>query len=327
MRILVTGGTGFTGKALVRRLHEDGHEVIALDYKEGVKTNEIRQWGAKVIIGSVTDRAVVEEAMQGVDVVHHLAAAFRELDVPSTYYHEVNIGGARIVLDAAVAAGVRRIIYCSTCGVHGNVQNPPANEDAPIAAADYYQQTKYEAEPLVHEYQQQGLKTVIVRPAAIYGPGDPERFGMIFRRVAKGSFPIFGSGKAFYHPLYIDNFVDALERVTHDGVGDGRTYLIADQEYVTIEDLVRRVAIAMDRKVRTPRLPFWPLWLAGHAFEKACKPLRVTPPIFPRRVDWYRQNRAFDISRAKNEIGYDPRVGLDEGLKATARWYKSEGYL
>ena len=99
------------------------------------------------------------------------------------------------------------------------------------------------------------------------------------------SFPIFGSGKAFYHPLYIDNFVDALERVTHEGVGDGRTYLIADEEYVTIENLVGRVASAMDRPVRTPHLPFWPLWLAGHAFEKACKPLRIAPPIFPRRVN------------------------------------------
>ncbi|MEK9784466.1 MAG: NAD(P)-dependent oxidoreductase [Gammaproteobacteria bacterium] len=327
MRILVTGGTGFTGKALVKRLHDDGHDVVALDYKEGVKTDEIRAWGVRVVIGTVTDRAVVEDAIKGVDVVHHLAAAFRELDVPNSYYDDVNVGGTRNVLEAAVAAGVKRFIYCSTCGVHGNVKNPPANEDAPIAAADYYQQTKYQAEPLVLQYGSRGLKTVILRPAAIYGPGDPERFGMIFRRVAKGSFPIFGSGRAFYHPLYIDNFVDALERVTHDGVGDGRTYLIADREYVTTEDLVKRVAAAMGRSVRTPHFPFWPLWLAGHFFEKTCKPLRITPPIFPRRVDWYRQNRAFDISRALDEIGYNPSVGLDEGLRATAKWYEKEGYL
>ena len=170
MRILVTGGTGFTGKALVKRLHRDGHEVVALDYKEGIKTQEIRDWGVRVIIGSVTDPAVVKEAMQGVDVVHHLAAAFRELNVPNTYYDEVNVGGARTVLEAAVSAGAKRFIYCSTCGVHGDVQRPPANEDAPIAAADYYQQTKYQAEPLVHEYQNRGLSTVILRPAAIYGP-------------------------------------------------------------------------------------------------------------------------------------------------------------
>ena len=93
MRILVTGGTGFTGKALVRRLLDEGHEVVALDYKEGVKTEELHQWGARVVIGSVTDRDVVDRCMDGVEVVHHLAAAFRELDVPDTYYQEVNVQG------------------------------------------------------------------------------------------------------------------------------------------------------------------------------------------------------------------------------------------
>ncbi|HDL98209.1 MAG TPA: NAD-dependent epimerase/dehydratase family protein, partial [Desulfobacteraceae bacterium] len=103
MKILVTGGTGFTGKALVKRLIEDGHEVVSLDYQEGLKTDEIRSWGAKVIIGSVTDKEVVERSMDGVEIVHHLAAAFRELDVPNSYYEEVNVGGTKNVLAAAHA--------------------------------------------------------------------------------------------------------------------------------------------------------------------------------------------------------------------------------
>jgi len=327
MRVLVTGGTGFTGKALVRRLLDDGHQVVALDYKEGVKTQELRDWGAEVVIGSVTDADVVERCMAGVNVVHHLAAAFRELDVPDTYYDEVNVGGTRTVLEAAKQHGVDKFIYCSTCGVHGNVDNPPADESAPINAADYYQQTKYEAEPVVLEYHAGGLPCVILRPAAIYGPGDPERFYMIFKRVANGSFPMFGGGKTFYHPLYVDSLVDAFVNAQEPGRGDGKVYLIADAEYVTIEQLVRAVGRALDVDVKIRHLPIVPLIIAGHVCEKVCKPFRITPPIFPRRVDWFRQNRAFDISAARADLGYNPQVGLDEGLRRTAEWYKAEGYL
>ena len=99
MKILVTGGTGFTGKALVTRLIDDGHSVVALDYKEGLKTDEIRKLGADVKIGSVVDKSIVEESMKGVEIVFHLAAAFRELDVPNSYYDEVNVGGTRVVLE------------------------------------------------------------------------------------------------------------------------------------------------------------------------------------------------------------------------------------
>ena len=237
------------------------------------------------------------------------------------------MGGTRIMLEESVKAGVKRFIYCSTCGVHGNVDHPPANEDAPIQPADYYQRTKYEAEPLVMEYHKNGLPSVIIRPAAIYGPGDPERFFMIFKRVNKGFFPMFGDGKTLYHPLYIDHLVDAFVLVMEPGRGDGRTYLIADEEYVGIEDLVRRTAKALGVEVKVPHFPVWPVVAAGHICEKICKPFGVTPPIFPRRVDWYRQNRAFDIGRAKAELGYNPTISLDEGLRRTAEWYKAEGYL
>ena len=327
MRVLVTGGTGFTGKALVTRLIKEGHAVVALDYKEGLKTEELKALGANVLIGSVVDPTVVDRAVAGAEVVHHLAAAFRELNVPNSHYREINVGGTKTVLDAAIKHSVRKFIYCSTCGVHGNVERPPADETAPINAADYYQQTKYDAEPIVNEYARRGLKTSIVRPAAIYGPGDPERFFMIFRRVSKGMFPMFGSGKTLYHPLYVENLVDAHLLLMEPGKGDGETYLIADEEYLSIEELVRAIAQVLGVDVKIPHYPIWPVVVAGHMIEKACKPLRIAPPIFPRRVDWYRQNRAFDIGKAKRELNYQPRVGLIEGLNRTADWYKSEGYL
>jgi nucleoside-diphosphate-sugar epimerase len=327
MNVLVTGGTGFTGKALVRRLLDEGHSVTALDYKEGLKTQELRDWGATVVIGSVTDKAVVEQAVQGVDIVQHMAAAFRELDVPESYYDEVNVGGTETVLEAAKQAGVKRFIYTSTCGVHGNVDNPPGGEDAPIQPADYYQHTKYLAEPIVLEANSPEMPCVILRPAAIYGPGDPERFFMIFKRVASGKFPMFGKGKTLYHPLYIDNLVDALMLAMEPGKGDGEAYLIADEEYVEIEDLVKRTGKALGVDVQIPHYPVMPLVIAGHICEKICKPFHVTPPIFPRRVDWYRQNRAFKIDKAKRDLGYVPAVDLDEGLRRTAEWYRAEGYL
>lgn len=327
MKILVTGGTGFTGKALVKRLIDEGHEVVSLDYQEGLKTDEIRSWGAKVVIGTVTDRQVVKKCMEGVEIVQHLAAAFRELDVPNSHYDDVNVGGTKIVLEEAFAVGVKKFIYCSTCGVHGNVDNPPGDETAPIQPADYYQRTKYEAEPLVNEYCKKGMETVILRPAAIYGPGDPERFYMIFKRVNNGTFPMFGSGKTNYHPLYIDNLVDALVLAMEPGKGVGQAYLIADEEYVEIEDLVRRTGKALGVQVKIPHFPVMPLVIIGHICETICKPFKITPPIFPRRVDWYRQNRAFKIDKAKRELGYQPKIGLDEGLKRTGEWYRKEGYL
>ncbi|MDT8420522.1 MAG: NAD(P)-dependent oxidoreductase [Desulfuromonadales bacterium] len=327
MNILVTGGTGFTGAALVLRLLELGHEVVSLDNQPGIFSERLTAAGARVVTGSVTDKQLVSKVTEGVEVVFHLAAAFRKLNVPDSHYFDVNVNGTRWVMEAAEKQGVKKVVYCSTQGVHGNIDNPPGNEKSPIAPADYYQQTKYEGEEVVQEFIAKGMNCTILRPTAIYGPGDPERFFMIFRRVKNGTFPMFGSGATTYHPVYIDNLVDAFVLAMDPEKGKGGTYIIGDEEYVPIKDLVVRVAKAMDVPVKVPHYPILPLVIAGHLCEKICKPFGITPPIFPRRVDWYRQYRGFDISKAKNELGYQPRIGLDEGLKNTAEWYKQEGYL
>lgn len=312
---------------MTRRLSGVGHEVVVLDTKEGICLEELRALGTDIRFGSVTDPDAVNEAMQGVEIAYHLAAAFREIAEPDEHFYDVNVTGTRLVLEAARRHGVRKFIHCSTCGVHGDVRSPPANEDAPIAPSDFYQRTKWLGEREVQNYSERGLDTVIFRPCAIYGPGDPGRFRMLFERVSSGRFPIFGRGSVQYHTLFIDNFVDALMLAMENGRGSGGAYLVADSECLSIGELVQEVARAMQTTVQLVHLPLLPLVVAGHVVEGACKPFGVSPPIFPRRVDWYRQNRAFDISRAMQDLGYRPRVSLQEGLVRTAAWYRERGML
>jgi nucleoside-diphosphate-sugar epimerase len=327
MRVLVTGGTGFTGSHLVRRLLERGHTVRALDHAPGLFHDELKELGAEVWLGSVTDAELVQKAVDGCQVVHHLAAAFRKINLPKSSYWNVNVEGTRIVCEASMQAGVEKLVYCSTQGVHGDVKNPPGDEDSPIVPEDYYQLTKYEGERVVLEYVDRGLDGTILRPTAIYGPGDPGRFLLLFREAMKRRFYMFGGGRALYHPLYIDNLSDAFELAAETRESHGRAYLIADEDYCTIEDLVRAVGEAIGVPVRIKRFPFRPLWLMAAACEAACMPLGIEPPLFRRRVDWFRQNRAFRITRAKNELGYRPPVDLRTGLETTGRWYRENKYL
>lgn len=326
MKVFVTGGTGFTGAALVKRLLKDGHAVKVLDKNPGIALDELKALGADITLGSVTDRDVVAEGCKGAEVVMHLAAAFREIGVPDSVYKQVNVHGTEVVAEEAIAAGARKLVYCSTQGVHGHIDNPPGDETSPIAPADYYQQTKYEGELALKKYDGQ-IEYTVLRPTAIYGPGDPERFFMIFRRANNGRFLMFGDGSTYYHPVYIDNLVDAFVRSMPAGAGAGQAYIIGDEHYYTLNELVTRVGKALDKKISIPHLPITPLIVAGHVCERVCKPFGIAPPIFPRRVDWFRQVRGFRIDKAKRDLGYVPAVGIDEGLRATGEWYKANGYL
>lgn len=327
MRILVTGGTGFTGSHLTRRLLAAGHEVRVVDNQKGIFYEELSGLGADITIGSVADAALMDRLVEGCDAVQHAAAAFRKVNLPQSVYYDVNVNGTRYLLEAALKHGVQKFVYCSTCGVHGDVKNPPAAEDAPIEPEDYYQLTKYQGEEVVHEYLAKGLDACIIRPTAIYGPGDPERFLMLFRRAKTGRFYMFGPGTAHYHPVYIDNLVDAMVLAMETPASRGQTYLIADEASYPIARLVKEIGKVLNKDVSIIHLPFWPLWTAAFICESIYKFLPAEPPLFRRRADWFRQYRSFDISKARRELGYAPRVGLKEGLKKTAEWYLANGYL
>ena len=330
MKVLVTGATGFTGGHLAQHLAGRGDRVRALvraRSRERFERSPLPGRGVTAIDGDLMDAASVRRAVEGVDVVYHIAATYREAGQPDAAYRAINVEGTRHVLEAAVSAGVKRVVHCSTGGVHGHIANPPANEDAPFNPGDVYQETKLEAEKLAREFgAAKGLDVVVARPIGIYGPGD-RRFLTMFRGLARGRFPMIGDGRPFYHLTFIEDLVEGFRLCGTVPGAKGRTYILAGPRYTTLEQLVHMVA--RELKVTPPRmhLPVWPFWTAGLLCEMICVPLRIEPPIFRRRVDFYTKSRAFDTTRARTELGFAPKVDLEEGIKRTADWYRSEGLL
>jgi nucleoside-diphosphate-sugar epimerase len=326
----VTGATGFTGGHLAQYLAGRGDEVRALVRARSrgrFNTSPLPASGVSAADGDLMDAAAVRRAVDGVEVVYHIAATYREAGQPDSAYRAVNVEGTKNVLESAKAAGVTRVVHCSTGGVHGHIAHPPANEDAPFNPGDVYQETKLAAEQLARGFgAANGLDVVVARPIGIYGPGDT-RFLRMFKGLARGRFPMIGSGQAFYHLTYIDDLIEGFRLCGTVPAARGRTYILAGPRYTTLEQLVQLVA--KELKVEPPRLhlPVWPFWTAGLLCEMACVPLRIEPPIYRRRVDFYTKSRAFDTTRARTELGYVPKVDLGEGIRRTADWYRSEGLL
>jgi nucleoside-diphosphate-sugar epimerase len=328
MNVLVTGGTGFVGSHLVRRLLSRGHRVTSLDKNPGLFDDELRTAGATLLSGSVTDFGDVDRAVAGNEVVYHLASPFGDILQPDKAYWDIEVEGTRNVLTSAKRHGVRRVVHCSTQGVHGIIESPPGDEDSPLAPRDYYCYSKVEGEKVVHEFLRQGMDIVIVRPTSVYGPGDIRGWLALYQMIAKGWFLMIGSGRTLNHPVYVENLVDLLELAATKPEAKGRIYLAGDDEAVTLTELVRAVAAAVGSRVRIVRFPWYGLALSGAtAVEFLFKRLGVKPPVFRRRLSWFVTNRAFRIDRAKRDLGYQPRVRLGEGLARTAEWYRQAGYL
>ena len=281
----------------------------------------------EVVGGNLLDPEALRRAADGVEVVYHIAAIYRQAGLRDDVYRAVNASAVRTVVEAAKAGGARRVVHCSTVGVHGDVEHPPANEDAPLRPGDIYQQTKLEGEHVARDAgRETGIEVVVARPTGIYGPGD-RRLLKLFRGIARRRFVILGDGRIFYHLTYIDDLVDGFRLCGTVPSAAGRTYILAGGEVTSLNELTEM--IASEAGVAPPRLhlPVWPFWTAGALCELVCAPFGVEPPLYRRRVDFFTKSRAFDISRARAELGYAPAIGLREGIRRTLQWYRDSGWL
>lgn len=325
-KAFVTGATGFTGSYLCKALLQKGYSVKALVRKNS-KRDALEGLDIQYVECDLASPDSLTRHLKNVDIVFHIAALYRQEGVSKNMFHKVNVEGTRALLDASIAAKVKRFVHCSTVGVQGEIENPPATEDAPFNPGDHYQDSKLEGEKLALSYFKEGkIDGVVVRPVGIYGPGDT-RFLKLFRHIYKGNFKMIGSGKALYHLTFVEDLVDGIILAGETRAASGRVYTLGGNEYLPLTELVDMLADIMGRKVSKIRIPLFPVYVGAFMCEMVCRPFGIEPPLYRRRLDFFTKDRAFDISRAKKELGYSPRIPLKEGLARTAEWYKENGWL
>jgi nucleoside-diphosphate-sugar epimerase len=317
MKVLITGAGGFIGSHLVDSQLEQGHDVRAVDLHLELLKHQAAHLHLETIQGSITDDELLKKVVANVDVVYHLASAHLDVSLSDEHYRRVNVEATLRLLEAAKEAGVKRFVHCSSVGVIGDVDHPPADETTECHPTNIYERTKLEGERAALDFARRtGFPVVVMRPAWVYGPRCP-RTAKLMRTISKGRFFFFGDGQNMRHPIYISDAVKGLELCASTEGVNGQVFIIAGENAVPVSQLVD--VMSKELGIRTPKLHFpLPLGLlGGWGLEMAFKPLRKSPPFSRRSVDFFRKHNAYSIDKAKRMLGFQPQVDLQAGMQET----------
>jgi nucleoside-diphosphate-sugar epimerase len=320
MKVLITGAGGFIGSHLVDSQLEQGHDVRAVDLHLELLQHQLTNPNLDPLQGDITSENFLKKIASGVDVVYHLASAHLDVSLSDEHYRRVNVGATLSLLEAAQQAGVKRFVHCSSVGVIGDVENPPADETTECHPTNIYERTKLEGEREALAYSKRtNFPVVVMRPAWVYGPRDP-RTAKLIRTISKGRFFFFGDGQNMRHPVYISDAVKALELCASTDDVNGEVFIIGGDHAVPVSELVE--VMSREMKVRSPRLHF-PIALGltgGYSLEMAFKLIGKQPPFSRRSVDFFLKHNAYNIGKAKRLLGYQPQIDLRTGMQKTIQW-------
>lgn len=317
MKVLVTGAGGFIGSHLVDSQLEKGHEVRAVDLHLDLLRHADGHSRLEAVRADITDERLANELVENVDMVFHLASAHLDVSLPDSHYRRVNVDATLCLLDAAMHAGVKRFVHCSSVGVIGDVENPPADEVTDCRPTNIYEKTKLEGERAALDFAlRTGFSVVVARPAWVYGPRCP-RTAKLIRTISKGRFPIFGGGRNLRHPVYISDAVRGLELCAEVQPIDGDVFIIAGEVPVEARELVQVISEELNVRMQKIVLPVLLGQWGGWALEVLFKPLGKQPPFSRRSMDFFLKHNAYTIDKAKRRLNYQPQVDLRTGIRRT----------
>jgi nucleoside-diphosphate-sugar epimerase len=328
MKILVTGGTGFLGQALARRLKARGDEVTVMG-RNPLLLDSLEKEGLRALRCDLADAQAVRSACQGQELVFH-SGALSSAWGPAREFFRSNVLGTRNVIAGCEAGGAARLVHVSTPSIYfGYASRLNVREDAPLPQqpANEYARTKLLAEAEIDRAFARGLPVITIRPRAIFGEGDNAILPRLISRLQSGRLRVVGDGKNISDLTYVENVVDALllcaeapERLL------GNKYNITNGESRPLWEMIEKVCAALEydfprRRISAPVA----LGLAS-ALEIACRMLPGQPePLLTRyMVGVLACSTTLDISAAQRDLGYEPRVSVDEGFWRFVKWWKEQ---
>jgi nucleoside-diphosphate-sugar epimerase len=309
----ISGGAGFLGLHLARRLLADGVRVRTLDLvplDDSKLEHEVEE-----LRGDIRDERLVRSLVQGADVLVHAAAAL-PIQASRRSIFSINVGGTATLLAAAAGAGVRRVVFISSTAVYGVPKLHPISEDAPLHGVGHYGASKIVAEDVCRDFAKRGLATVIIRPKTFIGPERLGVFEILFDWIREGRrIYILGDGSNRYQLLAVEDLVEAAVRAAEADVA-GRTLNVGAKEFGTVRSDLQALIDHAGSRSRLRPVPVRPAEMALRALEL----LRVSP-----LAEWHyktaHRDSYVDVSRAARLLGFEPQLSNEQALIGTYDWY------
>lgn len=326
VKTLVTGANGFIGSHLVVELVRRGHRVRGL-VQPGTPTDSLRGVDVDLLPGDVRSRRQLREACRGQEVIFHLAAIPSDW-APAKLIHAVNVEGTRNLVAGALDAGSRRLVLMSSLAVHRSTGHRDATEDTPRDRTSLpYAESKRLSEDIVCDPRLAGrLESVVIRPGLVpFGPGDRLTSLGLARALRTGRLPLIGGGRTAICTSYVENLAPGVAQAGERDAAAGQTLIITDDGHPTWADLFGAFARGLDAPPPRLSLPWMPVHVAATAVEVlyGLLGIRAMPPITRYRVGLWRYDFHFSNARAKQVLGYEPKVGLEEGARRTMDWART----